>query len=39
MSARISREGRENESKSLIFYSSLTTSWNHERIASLDSEQ
>jgi hypothetical protein len=39
MRARISREEREYESKSLICDNSLTTSWNHERSASLDSEQ
>jgi hypothetical protein len=38
MSARISREGREKESKSLIFHSSLTASWNYESIALLNSE-
>jgi hypothetical protein len=38
-SARISREEREYESKSLICYNSLTAAWNRKRIASLDSEQ
>jgi hypothetical protein len=34
-----SREGREKESKSLIFHSTLTASWNYEWIALLNSEQ
>ena len=39
MSARISREEREYESKSLICDNSLTATRNHKWIASLDSEQ